>query len=204
MYKGEKFNTYTHLVGSIASLIGLIILLFVSVKQGDLYKIISFTVYGLSLVTLYTCSTLYHSFRGKWKSFFQKLDHIAIYLLIAGTYTPFTLVTLRGEIGWIVFGLVWGLAAVGILVDVLQSDSKRIVPLIIYLLMGWLVVLFIEPLMNGISMQAMNWLFAGGLFYTMGILFYIFSNKHRFAHGIWHLFVLAGSFSHFITIAFFV
>lgn len=204
MYKGEKFNSYTHLIGSIASVIGLFVLLYISVREGELYKIISFTIYGVSLVALYTCSTLYHSFRGKWKAIFQKLDHIAIYLLIAGTYTPFTLVTLRGEIGWIVFGLVWGLAITGILIDTFKSDKHRIIPLAIYLSMGWLVVLFIEPLMEGISMQAMNWLIAGGLFYTMGVIFYVFSNRHKLAHGIWHLFVMAGSLSHFITIAHFI
>lgn len=204
MYKGERFNSYTHLIGSIAALIGLIILLYVSIKQGDIWRVVSFSIYGVSLVALYTCSTLYHSFKGKWKTIFQKLDHIAIYLLIAGSYTPFTLVTLRGEVGWTVFGLVWGLALIGIAVDVFKSSKYRIIPLFIYLAMGWLVVLFIEPLMDNMSIQAINWLFAGGLFYTLGVIFYSFSEKHKLAHGIWHLFVMAGSFSHFVTIVYFI
>jgi hemolysin III len=201
MYPGERFNSYTHLIGAIGSLIGLIALVYVAVVDGDPWKIVSYSVYGVSMLTLYAFSTLYHSFKGKAKRIFQKLDHIAIYLLIAGTYTPFTLVTLRGDIGWIVFGIVWGLAAIGILIDVIQrSESKRIIQLIIYLSMGWLAIFMAEPLLDKIGVSGFYWLITGGLFYTAGVIFYILDSRHRFAHGIWHLFVLAGSVAHFITI----
>lgn len=202
--QGEKFNSFTHLAGAIGSLFGGIILLYIAIKEGDPWKIVSYSVFGATLITLYTCSTLYHSFSGRWKMIFQKFDHIAIYLLIAGTYTPFTLVTLRGDIGWIIFGVVWGLAAAGIIIDIIQKNGKRIIQLIIYLVMGWLAVFALEPLMNEISIFGLFWLITGGLFYTTGVIFYVLSNRYRYAHGIWHLFVLAGSLSHFITIVQFV
>jgi hemolysin III len=204
MYKGERFNSITHLIGAVAAGIGLILLIIIAIQQGDPWKIASFTIYGVTLFILYLFSTLYHSFKGKWKKIFQKFDHIAIYLLIAGTYTPFTLVTLRGEIGWTIFAIIWGLAMVGIVIDLLPQKGHRILPLIIYLLMGWLVVLVLEPLTASMSMAGFNWLIAGGLFYTTGVLFYVLDHQHKLAHGIWHLFVLAGSLSHFITVALYV
>jgi len=204
MYKGERFNSISHLIGTIAAIAGFFVLLYLSVDQGDPWKIASFTIYGTTLVVLYLFSTLYHSFRGKWKKIFQKFDHIAIYLLIAGTYTPFTMVTLPNDIGWTIFAVIWGLAMIGIVIDLLPQKGHRILPLVIYLLMGWLVVLILEPLMNHLSITAVDWLIAGGLFYTMGVLFYVLGSKHKLAHGIWHLFVLAGSLSHFVTIAVFV
>lgn len=204
MYKGERFNSISHLFGTIAAIVGFFVLLFISIQQGNPWKILSFTVYGTTLIVLYLFSTLYHSFRGRWKKIFQKFDHIAIYLLIAGTYTPFTLVTLPDHIGWTIFAVIWGLAMIGIVIDLLPQKGHRILPLVIYLLMGWLVMLIIKPLMENLSITALDWLIAGGMFYTMGVLFYVLSDKHKLAHGIWHLFVLAGSISHFITIAIFV
>ena len=206
MYKGERLNSYTHLIGAVGSGLGLIVLLFLAIQSGDVWRIISFSIYGVCLTLLYTCSTLYHSFRGKWKNIFQKLDHIAIYLLIAGTYTPFTLVSIRGEIGWWIFGIVWGLALVGIALDLFRrsKSNKRIIQLVIYLVMGWLAVFAFDPIINSLSAAGFYWLVAGGLFYTAGVIFYVMSEKHRFAHGIWHLFVMAGSLSHFITIAAYV
>jgi hemolysin III len=204
MYKGERFNSYTHLIGSVGSAIGLVVLFYIALDHGGFWKTFSFAVYGISLLTLYTCSTLYHSFRGKWKKIFRKLDHIAIYLLIAGTYTPFTLVTLRGEIGLTVFGIVWGLAILGIVIDLLHKTGSRILQLIIYLAMGWLAIFLIEPLVSRLTMDAITLLLTGGLFYTAGIIFYALSERHELAHGIWHLFVLAGSLSHFVTIVQFV
>lgn len=204
MYKGEKFNSFTHLAGSIASGIGLIVLLFIAIRQGDPWKVVSFGIYGVTLLTLYTFSTLYHSVKGKWKKTFQKFDHVSIYLLIAGTYTPFTLVTLRGDIGWTMFAIVWGLATIGIIVDLIPSNGKRILPIIIYLLMGWLVVIIVDPLVDGLSQQGFTWLAAGGMCYTLGLIFYGLDFKYKLAHGIWHLFVLAGSLSHFMTIIYYV
>lgn len=201
MYKGERFNSYTHLVGSILSAIGFFFLLYLALTKGDPWKIVSFVIYGGTLFTLYTFSTLYHSVQGRLKKIFQKLDHVSIYLLIAGTYTPFTLVTLRGDLGWTMFAIVWGLATLGIIIDLIPSKGHRIFPLIIYLLMGWLVILIIDPLVTNLSLAGFYWLVAGGMFYTFGVIFYVLDTQHRFSHGIWHLFVLAGSLSHFITIA---
>lgn len=204
MYKGERFNSYSHLIGSIGSAIGLAVLIYVAIEKGGFWRITSFTIYGVTLLTLYTCSTLYHSFRGKWKDIFRKLDHISIYLLIAGTYTPFTLITLRGDIGWIFFGIVWGLAAIGIIIDLLHKAGSRILQVMIYLGMGWIAFFIFDTLMNRITIEGVSWLMAGGLFYTMGVIFFALSEKHRLAHGIWHLFVLAGSLSHFVTIVMYV
>ncbi len=206
MYKGERFNGYTHLIGAVASAVGLMVLLYISINTGDPWKIVSYTIYGSTLLTLYLFSTLYHSFRGEIKRFFQKMDHIAIYLLIAGTYTPFMLVTLRGEFGWVMFSAVWSLAIIGIILDLVQKNGNgnRMIQLFIYLIMGWMIVIAIEPLISSISINGFYWLAAGGLFYTSGVLFYVLSNSHRLAHGIWHLFVLAGSLSHFISIAIYV
>lgn len=204
MYKGERFNSYSHLIGSIGSAIGLAVLVYVAIIKGGFWRITSFTVYGITLLTLFTCSTLYHSFRGKWKRIFRKLDHISIYLLIAGTYTPFTLITLRGDIGWTLFGIVWGLAAIGIIIDLLHKTGSRILQVLIYLGMGWIAFFLFDTLMNRITIEGFSWLMAGGLFYTMGVIFFALSEKHRLAHGIWHLFVLAGSLSHFVTIVMYV
>jgi len=201
MYKGEKFNSYTHLAGAILSAIGFIFLVYLAVTRGDAWKITSYIIYGATLLTLYTFSTLYHSVQGKLKRIFQKLDHVSIYLLIAGTYTPFTLVTLRGDLGWTMFAVIWGLATLGIIIDLIPSKGHRILPLIIYLLMGWLVIIIIDPLVNNLATAGFYWLVAGGMFYTFGVIFYVLDSQHRFSHGIWHIFVLAGSLSHFISVA---
>ena len=204
MYKGERFNSISHLIGTIAAIVGFFVLMYIAVQQGDPWKLASFSIYGATLVVLYLFSTLYHSFKGRWKTIFQKFDHIAIYLLIAGTYTPFTLVTLPDSLGWTIFAIIWGLAMIGIVIDLLPQKGHRILPLVIYLMMGWLVVLVIGPLTQNLPSIGFELLIAGGMFYTMGVLFYVLGNKHKLAHGIWHLFVLAGSVSHFITVALFV
>lgn len=204
MQKGERFNTITHFAGALAALAGLATLVYLAYNQGDTRKLIAFTIYGVTLVTLYSFSTLYHAMTGRLKKIFQKFDHIAIYLLIAGTYTPFTLITLKGEIGWTIFAVVWGLAMIGIVIDLLPQKGHRILPLVIYLMMGWLVVLVLEPVVQGLSPAGFSWLAAGGLFYTAGVLFYVLDRHHPMAHGIWHLFVLAGSVSHYVAVAAYV
>jgi hemolysin III len=156
------------------------------------------------LLTLYLTSTLYHSVRGKAKAILQRLDHCAIYLLIAGTYTPFMLVTLRGPWGWSLFGVVWGLALFGIVQEYVYAKGARILSLVIYVAMGWLVVIGIKPLLAALEWNGFLWLVAGGLCYTGGIAFYATDHKLRHGHGIWHLFVLAGSSCHFIAILFYV
>lgn len=200
MYPGERFNSLSHLVGAAAALAGTVFLILAAVRQGDPWKMVSFSIYGASLILLYLFSTLYHSLPRRGKAVFRKLDHLAIYLLIAGTYTPFTLVTLRGPWGWTIFGIVWGLALSGIVLESLGPGGRRIAPVVIYLVMGWLIVMALKPLMAGLTTAGGLWLMVGGLFYTGGVIFYALDKKVRHAHGIWHLFVIAGSLCHFVTI----
>lgn len=204
MYKGERFNSISHLVGAVAALVGLVIVVVVAARQGDPWKIVSFSVYGATLFSLYTISTLYHSLRGRAKRIFRKLDHLSIYFLIAGTYTPFTLVTLRGAWGWTIFGIIWGLALVGIGLEALPQKGNRVLSVVVYVLMGWLVLVALEPLLQALPPAGFVWLLLGGIFYTGGLAFYMFDEKVRHFHGVWHLFVLAGSISHYVTILFYV
>ncbi len=204
MYKGERFNSISHLAGAVIAVAGAATLVALAAMAGDPWKITSFSIYGGTLVVLYVFSTLYHSLRGSAKNIFQKLDHSAIYLLIAGTYTPYTLVTLRGAWGWSLFGIVWGLAVAGIIVDALHGKGARVIPVVIYILMGWMVVVAIKPLLAALPGAGFAWLLAGGVCYTGGVVFYALDKRLAHSHGIWHLFVLAGSICHFISIAFYV
>jgi hemolysin III len=204
MYRGERLNSITHLLGSVFALIGLIVLVVRAALTGDPWKIISFSIFGITLVVLYTSSALYHSIRGTSKKLFQKIDHSAIYLLIAGSYTPFTLVTLRGAWGWSLLGVVWGLAVIGILQDVLFAKRKKILSVAIYLMMGWIAIVAVRPLAQALPGAGMVLLVAGGLFYTIGVVFYALDKKYVYSHGIWHLFVLAGSVCHYFTILLYV
>lgn len=204
MYKGERFNSISHLIGAVAGLLGLVMLVVHAVQQGELLKIVSFSIYGATLSFLYTTSTLYHSFRGKVKKLFRRFDYCAIYLLIAGSYTPFTLVTLRGSWGWSIFGIIWGLAVFGIILEMLHKKGRRILPVIIYLIMGWLMMIAFNPLLEALTLKGFLGLLIGGLFYTFGVIFFAMSNQVRHSHGIWHLFVMAGSIAHYFTIFFYV
>jgi hemolysin III len=203
MYAGERFNSISHLLGAVAALAGAVVLVVYASMQGDPWKIVSFSIYGATLFLLYLFSVLYHSLRGKLKRIFRRLDHLAIYLLIAGTYTPFTLVTLNGVWGWWIFGAVWGLALVGMLLEFVPQ-KRRILPVIIYLVMGWICLLALKPLLEAMPMAGFWWLLAGGLFYTVGIIFYALDTKLKHSHGIWHLFVLAGSACHYFTVLMYV
>ncbi len=204
MYYGEKFNSITHLVGASLALVGTTVLIFIAARLGDPWKIVSFSVYGGMLVVLYVFSTLYHSVRGRAKSILQKFDHFSIYLLIAGSYTPFALVSLRGPWGWSLFGVVWGLALFGIVQEIWFAKGARVLSLVIYVLMGWLAVIAASPLWAALTPAGFAWLVAGGAFYTVGIIFYATDHKLRHGHGVWHLFVLAGSICHFLTVLFYV
>ena len=204
MYHGERLNTFTHLLGAVIALAGLVVLVVFASLKGDVWRIVSFSIYGTSLFLLYLFSTLYHGTKGSVKAVFKKLDHIGIYLLIAGSYTPFVLVSLNGVWGWSLFGVIWGLAVIGILLDCFSSDEPRIIQVIIYLLMGWIALIAIKPLIESLSMDGFLWLLGGGLFYTVGIVFYILDIKKYHFHGIWHLFVLAGSVTHYFTIMYYV
>lgn len=203
MYDGERFNSISHLLGAVAALAGGVVLVVYASMQGDPWKIVSFSIYGTTLFLLYLFSVLYHSLRGEVKSIFRRLDHLAIYLLIAGTYTPFTLVTLNGTWGWWIFAAVWGLALLGMLLEFVPQ-KRRILPVIIYLVMGWICLIALKPLLQAMPMAGFWWLLAGGLFYTVGIIFYALDKKLKHAHGIWHLFVLAGSVCHYFTVLLYV
>ena len=207
MYYGEKFNSITHLIGAVLALIGFGALLTVSIQEKEPLLIVSFTVFGLTLVILYTMSTLYHSFHPpRLKKIFQKLDHVSIYLLIAGTYTPYMLVSLGDGNGPIILGVVWGLAALGVLLELVSPRRIELLQLLIYLVMGWMCTLEYSSLQAAISTVGMVWLTLGGVAYTVGVVFYVLDgmDKLRHAHGIWHLFVLLGSISHFISIVAYV
>lgn len=204
MVKEERLNSISHLIGAVASMVGLIFLVVVASRQGDPWKIVSFSIYGFTLFILYVFSTLYHSLAGKPKAVFRILDHNAIYLLIAGTYTPFTLVILRGGWGWSIFGILWGLAILGIILESKPQKGRRILPIVIYLLMGWLGIIAIKPLLQIFHPAGLIWILAGGIFYTSGIFFYVMSNRFRYFHGIWHLFVLAGSTCHYFSVLFYI
>ena len=199
MYHGERFNGISHLIGAVAAAVGLTILVVLASLQGDPWKIVSFSIYGATLLLLYTFSTLYHSVRGQAKTVLRKIDHNAIYLLIAGTYTPFTLVTLRGPWGWSIFGVIWGLAVLGIVIDTIPRKGPRVIPIIIYLVMGWLALIALKPLIAALPPAGVAWLVIGGMLYTGGLVFFALDGRLRHAHGLWHLFVLAGSTSHFIV-----
>jgi hemolysin III len=203
MYHGEKLNSITHLAGTALSLVGLGALLTVAIQHRDPWMIASFTIFGLTLVLLYSMSTLYHSFSPpRLKKIFQKLDHVSIYLLIAGSYTPYTLVTLRDGKGPMMLAVVWSLAIIGIALDVFSKRRIEVLQVIIYLAMGWVCVLDFSSLKAALPLPGIIWLIAGGLAYTLGIIFYALdsSDKIKHSHGIWHLFVLAGSICHFISI----
>lgn len=204
MYFGERLNSGTHLIGAALAATGSTVLVVLAARQGDPWKIVSFSIYGAMLLALYTLSTLYHSTRGRAKDVFRKLDHCSIYLLIAGTYTPFTLVTLRGPWGWSLFGTIWGLALLGIVQEAWLATRTRLLSVVIYVLMGWLSILAVQPLITALTPAGFAWLAAGGLFYTGGIVFYALDHKLRHGHGIWHLFVLAGSVSHYLAILLYV
>jgi hemolysin III len=204
MYKGERFNSITHLAGSIAAIIGLVMLIVTTSRQGEVLSILSVTIYGITLVLLYVFSTLNHSLRGKAKNIFQKLDFLAIYLLIAGTYTPFSLITLREDLGWIIFGIVWGLAIVGIILELFQNKNNRTISIVIYLVMGWVIIIAIKPLIHALGITGFGWLLLGGLFYTFGVFFYVYEERVKHFHGIWHLCVLAGSTIQYFTVFYYV
>lgn len=200
MYRGEKFNAITHLVGLLLALAGTVVLIVLAALDGDPWKVVSVSIYGTTLVLLYSFSTSYHSFRGRAKNILRELDHHGIYLLIAGSYTPFCLVTLRGPWGWALFGVEWGLAVVGILQEVILKSRTRMLSVVVYVVMGWGALVALVPLLHGLGPGGFAWLAAGGLLYTIGIVFYAMDTRLRHAHGIWHLFVLAGSSAHYVAI----
>lgn len=200
----ERFNCFSHLLGTVAAVAGTVWLLLLAAPQGDPWRLTSLSIYGTSLILLYGISSLSHAHDGSRRGTLTRLDHCTIYLLIAGTYTPFTLVTLRGPWGWSLFGVVWGLALLGILIDLLWKQDRRILPVIIYLIMGWLVVFAIKPLRILMDPMGFGLLVTGGLVYTLGVPFFALGRYWPMLHGIWHLLVLAGSVLHYLAILWYV
>lgn len=197
----EIANSITHGFGIALAIAGLVFLVIYSAATGDPWKIVSCSIYGATLVILYTSSTLYHSFQQpRLKRRLQILDHACIYLLIAGTYTPFTLVTLRGPWGWSLFGVIWALALCGLVFKLLFIDRFKVLSVVVYLIMGWLAVIAIKPMMERMSFSSLVWIAAGGLLYTVGVLFYVAERRWRYSHAVWHVFVLGGSACHFVAV----
>jgi hemolysin III len=197
----ELANTLTHGAGAVISLVAGLALTGLAALSGDVWRIIGAAVFMLTLVLLYTASTLYHgASHGQIKDRLEIFDHCAIYLLIAGTYTPFTLVSLRGAWGWSLFGVIWGLAIAGVVFKLIFATRFKLISTLFYIGMGWLVVVAIVPMSQALPLSTLAWLLAGGLAYTAGTLFY-HNERIPFSHAIWHLFVLAGSVCHFIAVS---
>jgi hemolysin III len=207
MYHTERFNAYSHLVGTVLAIFGTVLLLIQAAQGDSILRMVSFAIYGASLIILYGFSTFYHSiWQPKAKGILQKVDHCSIYLLIAGTYTPFALVTLPPAWGWSIFGVSWGLALFGIIQEVTYGrvSPSRWLSLVLYVVMGWLILVAINPLVQNLSNWGLFWLVTGGLAYSIGIYWFINDTKIKHGHGIWHIFVLAGSIAHFICIYFYL
>lgn len=205
MYHGERFNAWTHLVGTLLAAVGAVWLIVLASLAGGAAKIVAVSIYGVTLTLLYAISTLYHSVRApRAKRVMRKLDHLSIYLLIAGSYTPFCLVTLDGAWGWTLFGIVWGLALLGMLQEIKPRSEARILSIVIYAVMGWIVLIAVGPLLRALGGEGFAWLVGGGVLYTVGIIFFAYDSRFRHWHGIWHLFVIGGSLLHYVAILFYV
>lgn len=200
----EIANSITHGIGTGLSIAGTAVLIVFASLNGDIWQVVSFSIYGSSLIILYLASTLYHSFRDPHiKHIFKILDHSSIYLLIAGTYTPFMLVSIRGAWGWTMFGIIWGLAFLGITFKAFFIGRFKKISLVVYIMMGWLVVIAFQPMMNNVPTGGLIWLALGGLSYTAGVIFYGWHSL-KYHHAIWHLFVMGGSICHFFSILFYL
>jgi hemolysin III len=202
--KEERLNIITHGFGLGLSIIGAAMLVFKAVYLGSVSAIISSVVFGLSMIVLYAASTLYHSASDLlYRNRLQVFDHASIYFLIAGTYTPFTLITLEGTTGWVLFGVTWSLAIGGIILKLFYTGRYNLISTIMYVIMGWNIVFAISPLIDSLGMTGFFWLLAGGISYSLGAVLYLFENI-KYTHAIFHLFVLAGTACHFIAIYAFV
>jgi hemolysin III len=196
-------NAITHGIGAVLAIVGAIVLIAASTR-GTASLVASCTIFSITLVLVYVCSTLYHSLvRTRARHVFHILDHSAIYLLIAGTYTPFTLITLRGSLGWTIFGIEWGLAVAGVVFKSFAVGRFEVASALVYLAQGWFVVVAVVPLVHALGWHGIFWLGAGGVAYTLGIVFFAL-DRLRYFHALWHLFVLAGSVAHYLAIFFYV
>lgn len=202
--KEEIVNAITHGLGTLLAISALILLVIFATINGNSYHIVGCSIFGASLILLYSMSTLYHAVRiPRLKKIFRALDHSSIFLLIAGTYTPFTLVNLHGSWGWTIFGVVWGMAIVGIILETVTKQKFKKISLALYISMGWLIIVAIKPLLSTVDTGGIILLVSGGLCYSLGVIFYIWKSL-VFHHAIWHLFVLAGSILHFFAVFFYV
>ena len=200
----EKINIASHALGFVLSLVALVLLVVRASLYGNAWHIVSFSIFGASLVTLYAASMIYHSAKNPViRNRLRIVDHATIYILIAGTYTPFTLVTLGGVTGWVIFGVSWGMALVGIILKIFFTGKHDLLSTLMYVFMGWIIVFAIEPLIHNLSSQGLFWLVTGGVAYTLGAVLYSIK-KIKFNHAIFHVFVLIGSASHFISVYFYV
>jgi len=200
----EKINIISHAIGFILSIVALALLVTHATRYGDVWHIVSFSIFGASLIILYAASTFYHSAKkSELRNRLNIIDHASIYVLIAGTYTPFTLVTLKGAIGWVIFGISWGLALTGIILKLFFTGKYNLMSTIMYVLIGWVIVFAIKPLINNLPLEGLLWLLAGGISYTIGAILYGVK-KIKFNHAIFHMFVLMGSFCHFMSVFFYV
>jgi len=202
--KEEKINVISHAIGLILSIVALVLLVVYSSLYGNVWHITSFAIFGASLIVLYAASTAYHySQNPKLRSRLNIFDHAAIYVLIAGTYTPFTLVILKGWVGWTIFGISWGLALTGVVLKLFYTGKYDKISTIAYVLMGWVIIFALKPLINNFPLKGLLWLLAGGIFYTIGAILYSFK-KLKYNHAVFHIFVLLGSFCHFMAVFFYV
>lgn len=196
----EIFNSVTHGVGSLLSIAGTVVLIVFSAINSDAFAVVSSAVYGASLIILYTMSTLYHSITNeKAKKFFRIMDHNTIFFLIAGTYTPYTLAVLRCPLGWVLFGVVWGAAAIGIVLNSIDLEKFSKISVVCYIAMGWVIIIAVKPLMNSMPFISFALLVAGGIFYTIGVIFYAIK-KVKYFHSVWHIFTVIGSALHYFSV----
>lgn len=196
----EIFNSVTHGVGSLLSIAGTVVLIVFSAINSDAFAVVSSAVYGASLIILYTMSTLYHSITNeKAKKFFRIMDHNTIFFLIAGTYTPYTLAVLRSPLGWVLFGVVWGAAAIGIVLNSIDLEKFSKISVVCYIAMGWVIIIAVKPLMSSMPFISFALLVAGGVFYTIGVIFYAIK-KVKYFHSVWHIFTVIGSALHYFSV----
>lgn len=196
----ERINIASHALGLILSIVGIVFLLFRAIDLGGMLHVVSFSIFGVSLVLLYTASTVYHSAASaRQRRVMRTFDHASIYVLIAGTYTPFTLIVLPDFIGWVIFATVWSMACIGIVIKIFFTGRFDHLSTLMYVLMGWIIIFAIKPLANNFSPEGIRWLIAGGVLYTVGALFYSIK-KMPFGHATFHIFVLAGSACHFVSV----
>ncbi|MFD1096491.1 PAQR family membrane homeostasis protein TrhA [Salegentibacter chungangensis] len=200
----ERFNVLSHGFGFVLSIIGLVLLVMRANELGEILPMVSFSIFGASMILLYAASTFYHSAKThKLRYSLNILDHASIYVLIAGTYTPFALVTLNGEIGWLMFGVVWAMALAGIILKLFYTGRYQRISTLMYVVMGWIVILAIKPLAENLPTAGLTWLFVGGISYTIGAILFSL-DRIKFNHAIFHMFVLFGTFCHFLSIYYYV